>query len=75
MEKVYVLLVKYLTKDENGNFILTDANTNEVFTKLIQARQAINYKTATHLVIHKSEYVVFDTYENILYEIKEAYFK
>lgn len=73
MKKVYVLLVKFLTKDKDGDFILTDANTNEVFTELIQARQAINYKTATHNVIHKSEWVVFDTYENILYEIKEAY--
>ena len=75
MKKVYVLLVKFLTKDKNGNFVLTEANTNEVFTELIQAKQAINYKTATHIVIHKSEYVVFDTYNNILYEIKEAYLK
>lgn len=75
MNKVYVLLVKYLTKDNDGNFVITDANTNEVFTELIQARQAINYKTATHITTQKSEWVVFDTYENILYEIKEAYLK
>ena len=67
MNKVYVLLVKYLNTNE--------VNTNEVFTTYLQAIQAIKYKTATDLVEWQNNFTCKDLYQDIIYEVKEAYLK